>query len=92
MPKTVDTVRERERGDNSNELSLVNYAQNIAVVIVTIVIAIAGIVIVLNEKENTNSINVNGKSSYKKINKTNHKKDGLYSNENLLYSPSFLCA
>ena len=53
MLKTVETVREREREHDSNELSFINYVQ--------------------------------------KINKINHIKDGLYSNENLLYSPSFLC-
>ena len=66
MLKTVETVREREREDNSRELSLINYAQNTAIIMVTIAIAI----IVVNGKEST------------KINRIeSHEKDGLYSNE-----------
>ena len=55
MPETIDTVREREREreHNSNELSLVNYAQNTAVIMGTATIAIVAIVVVGNGKENT---------------------------------------
>ena len=54
MLETVETVREREREHDSNELSFINYVQ--------------------------------------KINKINHMKDGLYSNENLCYIVRPFCA
>ena len=47
---------------------------------VAIAVVIVTVVVAVNGKEST------------KINRIeNHIKDGLYSNEKLLYSPSFLC-
>ena len=73
MLETVETVK-KEREHNSNELSLVNYAQNTAVIKATILVVIVTFDVVFNGEESTRAIDVSKEDLYKRINRTTIKR------------------